>query len=124
MGFDLTISLNLSINEDTGLPFVYGPNCERLPYVPSDFEVPQKYRKWVTQRGSVFHFYIGGYEECECMTRAENFLDEFPEWADVLGNMGTDGEEEYGWTEDNHYEFKEAIKWFAAKSNFTIQWSY
>ena len=122
MGFDLTISLDLSINEDTGLPFVYGPNCERLPYVPSDFEVPLKYRKWVQRRGSVFHFYIRGQQGY--MTSAENFLDDFPDWADVWNEMGSDGEDEYDWTEDDHYEFKDAIAWFVAKSNFTVSWSY
>lgn len=57
------------------------------------------------------------------MTSAANFLDDFPEWADVWNEMGPDADE-YDWTEDDHYEFKEAIEWFAAKSNFTVSWSY
>jgi hypothetical protein len=122
MGFDLIISLDLSINEHTGLPFVYGPNCERLPYVPSDFEVPHKYRKWVQRRGSVFHLYIKGHEGY--MTSAENFLDRFPGWADVCNEMGPNGAQEYDWTEDDHYDFKKAIEWFAKKNHFTVSWSY
>jgi len=123
MGFDLTISLDLSINEDTGLPFVYGPNCERLPYVPSEFEVPQKYRKWVRQRGHHFHIYIKKFDEHGHTVDAEQFLYEYPSWLTVKKELGNKWEYEY-WTEDDHNGFKEALEWFTSKNNFVVDWSY
>jgi hypothetical protein len=120
MGFDLNITLNVWIDAKTGLPFVWGPNSEKLPYVPCEYEVPEKYRKYMSQRGHHFHFYIGdieGYTTC-----VDTFLDTYPEWQDVLENMGW--EEKYEWTEADHDDFKEALNWLSKKHVFGITWSY
>jgi len=120
MGFDLNITLNVWIDDKTGLPFVWGKNLDKLPYIPSDYEVPEKYRKFLKQRGHVFHFYIGGIEGYT--TDVGTFLYHYPEWQDVLDNMG--GDEMYGWTEANHDDFKEALNWLSKKGVFGITWSY
>jgi hypothetical protein len=130
MGFDLHINLNLSLDVNTGLPFVWGNNLEKKPYVPSDLEVPLKYRKWVWQRGHHFHYYIRSINESDLLssTNVEHFLEKYPEWADVKNWMTLDGEDEesYTWTEKDHDDFKEALKWFASKIYiyFEVSWSY
>jgi hypothetical protein len=80
MGFDLHINLNLSLDVNTGLPFVWGNNLEKKPYVPSDLEVPLKYRKWVRQRGHHFHYYIRSINGSDMLssTNVEHFLEKYP----------------------------------------------
>jgi hypothetical protein len=126
MGFDLFIKLSLLIDEKTGLPYVYDTNCSRQPYVPSDFFVPEKYRKRTQQRGHHFHYYIRDIDENGSNTSAENFLDKYPDWEDVKRSMDLDGEDEesYGWTESDHTSFKEALQWFSSKIHFDVSWSY
>lgn len=126
MGFDLFISLRLQIDPKTGLPFVYNSDSSRKPYDPSEFLVPEKYRKWAIQRGHVFHYYIRDLDEGEPSASAETFLDKYPEWDDVKGMMILDGEDEdtYDWSETDHNEFKEALEWFSSKVYFVVVWSY
>lgn len=128
MGFDLSITLNLRIDPQTGLPFFYAKDCSKQPYVPSEFEVPEKYRKWVQRRGHHFHYYLRSINGNDLLysTYVENFLEKYPEWADVKNWMTLDDEDEesYGWTEKDHDDFKEALQWFASKNNFEVSWSY
>jgi hypothetical protein len=121
MGFDLSITLSLRINLQTGLPFVWGKDYSHQPYTPSDFEVPEKYRKWVNRGGHVFHFYIKNIDEFS--TSVASFLENYPEWNNVLKDMGPNGDYDY-WTLADHDEFKEALEWFNTKTNFEISWSY
>jgi hypothetical protein len=124
MGFDLSITLNLRISPTTGLPFVYGKDFSELPYLPSDFEVPEKYRKWVKQRGHHFHFYIKGCNKCEIIYETDvfTFLDAYPDWETVLKDIGDNSE--YVWTWNDHNDFMEALRWFDTKNNFKVEWSY
>jgi hypothetical protein len=128
MGFDLHINLNLGLDVNTGLPFVWGNNLEKNPYVPSELEVPLKYRKWVRQRGHHFHYYIRSINGSDLLssTNVEHFLEKYPEWEDVKDSMTLDGEDEesYEWREEDHNDFKEALTWFAEKSHFEVSWSY
>jgi hypothetical protein len=119
MGFDLNITLNVWIDEKTGLPFVWGKNFEKLPFVPSDYEIPEKYRKFLKQRGHVFHSYIKGIEGYT--TCVDTFLDNYPEWQEVKNDIWTQNDD---WTEADHDGFKEALNWFSKKSVFGITWSY
>lgn len=124
MGFDLSITLNLRIDPKTGLPFVWGENSSRKPYVPSEFEVPERYRKWIEQRGRVFHFYITALDKYGYSTDVYTFLDNYPDWDEVLKDMGPDNEEYDYWTESDHDDFREALEWFRAKEYFMVEWSY
>lgn len=121
MGFDLSIKLIMSIDPKTGLPYVWVGNLEKKSYVPSEYEVPEKYRKWVVQRGQHFHAYIKNFDSYE--TSVENFYYEYPTWATVEEELGNNSEYDY-WTESDHYDFKDALEWFAQKSNFMVEWSY
>ena len=78
MGFDLSINLNLGLDLKTGLPYVWGKNYEKIPYVQSEFEVPEKYRKWIKQRGHHFHIYIKKFDEHGHTVDVEQFLYDYP----------------------------------------------
>jgi hypothetical protein len=123
MGFDLIISLNLFIDPKTGLPFIWGEDNVRKPFVPSEFQVPEKYRKWIEQRGRVFHFYINGISETSSVD-IYTFLENYPDWYEVLENMGSDRDNYDYWTKSHHDDFKEALIWFNEKKHFIIEWSY
>jgi len=123
MGFDLSINLNLGLDLKTGLPYVWGKDYEHIPYVPSEFEVPEKYRKWIEQRGHHFHIYIKKFDAHGHTVYAEQFLCEYPSWLTVKKEIGDNCEYEY-WTEEDHNSFKEALEWFTSKNNFVVDWSY
>ena len=119
MGFDINVSLIAGIDEYTGMPFVWGKNFEKLPYVPSEYEVPEKHRKYLKQRGLIFHFYIKEIEGTT--TDVGTFLHHYPDWRQVKKDMG----EEYDyWTKADHDGFKQALKWLNEKGIFGITWSY
>jgi hypothetical protein len=126
MGFDLTIVLNLRIDSKTGLPFVYAynhptlANFSMIPYVPSEYEVPENHRPYLQQRGHHFHFYIVSFAERTSID-VEEFLNEYPKWQDVVASMG---DIEYGWTEKDHDGFKSALLWLSSKQVFQVEWSY
>jgi hypothetical protein len=120
MGFDINVCLNVWIDETTGMPFVWGKNFEKLPYVPCDYEVPEKHRKYLKQRGNIFHSYIKDIEGYT--TDVGTFLDKYPDWRQVKKDMGAD--EDYGWTKADHDGFKQALKWMESKGVFGITWSY
>ena len=124
MGFDLTISIDLCIDPKSGLPFVWGPDFIQKPYVPSEHIVPEKYRKWVHERGHQFHAYIKNFSSDTYCVSACTFLDNYPDWDDVLKEIG--GNAEYSdWTKSDHDDFKEALEWFSKEpSQFRVEWSY
>lgn len=119
MGFDLNITLNVRIDEKTGMPFAWGKDWEQLPYVSCEYEVPEKHRKYISQRGNVFHFYIKGIEGYT--TDVGTFLDNYPDWRQVKKDMGEDYDY---WTKADHDGFKQALKWLESKHVFGITWSY
>jgi hypothetical protein len=101
MGFDLHIVMLLMIDEKTGLPLTHTA------------QVPEKYRKFLNQKGPWFSNYVAQFDGI--FVSAERFLEEYPEWNDIL----SDDE----WSQKNHEEFKEALVWFAEKG-FNLLWSY
>jgi hypothetical protein len=126
MGFDLSITLNLLLDPMTGLPFVYGKDSSKQPYVPSNFEVPVKYRKWVQQRGSIFHYYIKDIINGDTTvpsTDIHTFLEAYPDWDTIMKSK--EMYDRYDdWTETHHNDFMEALRWFDSKFYFRIEWSY
>ena len=124
MGFDLSITLNFRIDPKTGLPFVWGKDNSRMPYVPSEFEVPEKYRKWIQQRGHIFHSYIKALDKYGYSTDVYTFLDTYPDWDEVLKDIGPDDDDCDYWNESDHDDFREALEWFNEKSCFMVEWSY
>jgi len=131
MGFDLFINLNLEIDEKTGLPYVHFINdgfLDKKPYDPNEFKIPEKYHKYIEQRGNYFHSYIKKFDGEIFTARPRDFLDVYPSWEDVKNEneLWYDGED--CWDETTHNEFKEFLEWMYSKSQyisiFEIRWSY
>ena len=123
MGFDLFVNLNVPVDPASGQAFVYDfKNSSGMrPFVASEYVVPEKYRAYLNQRGSQFHAYIKPFGEMCNTTSAEAFLDHYPNWQQVKKMMG---DEDYGWTKEDHDGFKAALKWMVSKSVFGLYWSY
>ena len=117
MGFDIYVMLNLMVDEKTGMPFVYD-GLTKKPYIPEEYQVPEKYRRFLDQRGSWFCNFILTFEGMQ--VSADRFLDNYPSWEDVM-----EGEDDMEmWTIQDHEGFQVALEWFASKGCFVVSWSY
>ena len=131
MGFDLAIKIDISIDENTGMPYVYYNNkgfLDRRPYDPTEFQIPEKFRKYIEQRGNHFHSYIMQFPE-DCMdVEVNTFLSVYPDWDYVALQNEIFYIDEEGWNEQTHNEFKQFLEWMVEKSPcisvFQIYWSY
>ena len=123
MGFDWYISLTMHVDPSTGLPYVWGPGFERLPYKPEDYCVPEQYRQFLYMRGHLFHQYTRAVEEIDEVFECDpsRILEHWPCWKSIK-----DKEEfkYYDWTEEQHNLLKEALKWFSSMLQFKVSWSY
>jgi hypothetical protein len=64
MGFDLTIQLNVGLDPETGMAYIWDSKQPlRKPFIPSEYTVPEDFRKYLIQRGSCFRSYIKKYSE-------------------------------------------------------------
>jgi len=126
MGFDMSINLNVGIDPDTGLAFVWDKQgFGRKPFIQGEHVVPEQFRKYLVQRGSHFHSYIQKFSEDVNLVDIERFLDNYPPWSKVLLDIERDNNDY--WTEFDHSDFQEALKWFSTEKNagvFSISWSY
>jgi hypothetical protein len=124
MGFDLNIHADLLICSDTGKPYFYIPDGSRMRiYDLSKLVVPKEYRRFLNQRGSIFHAYTTCVFENNDITSVSvyEFLEKYPSWEDVK----TYDEECNYWTEKDHNEFKAALEWFNHDYiHYRIDWSY
>jgi hypothetical protein len=132
MGFDICISLSMELDETTGLPVVYYVNkgfLDKKPYNPVEFQIPEKYRKYIEQRGNYFHSYIKRFSPDCFKASVRDFLELYPDWVVVMKDdlEYYDYDDSY-WNEEKHNEFKELLQWMVDKSPyicvFEINWSY
>jgi len=133
MGFDLTVSINMGIDPNTGCAYVHYVNegfLDKKPYDPEEFKIPEQYRKYIEQRGYQFHQYVKKFSMNCFNASARDFLQVYPQWDDVKSGLDVydQEDEEWGWNEQNHNEFKGFLKWMVEKSPyiciFEFHWSY
>ena len=124
MGFDLNIRADIAICSDTGKPYFFINDGSRmLIYDLSKLVVPKEYRRFLNQRGGIFHAYTTNVFEDENITNVSvyEFLEKYPSWEAV---KEYDEECTY-WTEKDHDEFKKALEWFNKDCvQYRINWSY
>ena len=124
MGFDLNIRADLAICSDTGKPYFYIADSSRMRvYDLSKLVVPKEHRRFLNQRGGIFHAYTTCVFEDNNITNVSvyEFLEKYPSWEDV---KAYDEECTY-WTEKDHDEFKAALEWFNKDYiKYRIDWSY
>ena len=124
MGFDISISLNLSICPETGKPFYYTSDFSKK-YDIETIVVPEEHRKSFQGRGKIFHIYTDHFSEnCIYSVSLSRFLEDFPNW--LVVRMWLE-ENEYlnYWTDKEHYAFYDALKWCEKSGHlYTVEWSY
>jgi hypothetical protein len=124
MGFDLNIHVDLLICSDTGKPYFYISDGSRMRvYDLSKLTVPKEHRRFLNQRGGIFHAYTTNVFENNDITNVSvyEFLEKYPSWTAV---KDFDEECTY-WTEKDHNEFKAALEWFNKDCiMYRINWSY
>lgn len=118
MGFYIHIRRMVDLCPETGTPFYYGPNLEKIYNIP-EIAVPDQYRRFLYEKNSVYHAYMS--DNCY-YDSVDMVQDMFPTWEQVK-NLYPDAEERYGWTEQDHNLFRDAIEWFAAQPiGYIIHW--
>ena len=119
MGFDLSISCCLSLCHQTGTMFFYKSDFTK-EYVIPNIVVPEQFRRFLKQRGHHLGLYTSRVTD-EYSTSANNFLDKFPDWAEILEDDDYDDR----WTEEDHNLFKEALEWLVEQPvGFIVEWSF
>lgn len=126
MGFDIYIKLVLHLCRENGKPFFYDRKEDGdffKNYEIPDLEIPKQHRRFLQERGRIFHAYTGAFEYNDLYTiDVEEFLDQFPEWEEVKDSDYYDENDET-WTEEDHDQFKEALTWFSKqKLCFEVSW--
>jgi hypothetical protein len=118
MGFDLEISCRLRLCHQTGTMFFYKSDLTK-EYVIPNIVVPEQFRRFINQHGYYLRLYTS--QSTDGATSADNFLDKFPEWTEIL----KDNDYEESWTEEDHNLFKEALEWLVKQPiGFIVSWSF
>lgn len=125
MGFDLCVEIQFHMDPATGEPYVWSRSVElrRLPIDLAEYRVPEKYRNYLKLRGRLLHCYIKGFDKSVFTAEADDFLEHYPSWSDVVGYMDEPDGWDY-WKETEHNEFKSFLEWASTKRGFYLSWSY
>jgi len=122
---DLEISLNLSIDMQSGLPYNFD--------ILEDFKVPEQFRTLVLKRGTHWHPYITKFIPSlgpglrrtfgpDGSRPVKFFKDLYPSWEFVSKNLGKHPDS--SWTETEHNLLKAALGWFESKDGFAVNWYF
>jgi hypothetical protein len=122
MGFDFFIELCIHLCEETGRPYVYSSNFEKVYELPTLPVVPEVHRRFLKLRGRIFHLYTYDYNE---KADVNSILDTFPTWEEVKESGYYEDYTEADWSEADHAAFRAALEWFAKQPfSFQASWSY
>ena len=124
MGFDLVIQVRFFICENTGKLYYYQrEGFDRIYGVP-EMNIPEKWWKYIKLRGNIFQAYVEYFE-----LRDKNSIDvselndNYPIWWDVRDSVDYEDGWEHEWTEKDHKEFREFIKWCSKQDiPFFVSW--
>jgi hypothetical protein len=122
MGFDFYISCTYNLCSETGRPFYWKADFSKGYDIPP-VVVPKEFRRFLKQCGHHLGLYTSKICD-EYSTGADNFLDKFPEWSDILEGGGYEDFEDV-WKETDHDLFREALEWLVGQPMaFDISWCY
>ena len=135
MNFDLHIIIRISIDEKTGMTYLWHTNngsLEKKKYEPSEHIIPEMYRKYILLRGSHFYAYVKKFSHDCLNTDVDEFLEKFPTWSEVqkeikksMNGDDINNNSETKWTRKDHDGFKIALEWMATHFGvFGVSWDY
>lgn len=129
MGFDINITMELYMCPASGKPYYLKWNKEQKNYekiydIPQ-LIVPAKMCEYLEGRGHIFHAYTEKFNSEERYNvSVDEFLEEYPTWADVVDN-DLYRDEGYYWSEEDHEGFKRLLEWCLEQDvPFRVVWSY
>lgn len=124
MGFDLFIHMSLTMDAETGKPFYFGKDYEKIYELPT-IEIPPELKKYLQGRGHHFHVYTDKFNRKDIFeVNVTTFLERYPSWNRFMESDYYEEDPE-GWTRDDHKNFKKLLKFLEdQKVNFTVSWSY
>lgn len=123
MGFDLFIYLKLMMCPETGKPFYFGPNLEKVYTLP-ECTIPEDLRPYLQGRGHFFFAYIENLDTyASSETDVETFLEYYPSWEEVKQHSSF--EEDISWGKKDHIKFKELLEFLAKQAgSYSVSWSW
>lgn len=121
MGFDLVIELSLQMCPETGKPFYYDRNFEKVYELP-ELTIPDELKNYLQQRGHYLHAYTEGFNEQEIFdTDLHSFMEEFPCWEEVKEHPNYDDM----WAEEDHTKFENLLTYLSScPASYRVTWSY
>lgn len=123
MGYDMFVMLQLPIDPTSGQPSEF--NTRGLtPLNLSNYVVPEEHRKYINNRGWIFHEYVpmSCKEDVGTHVDADYLAKYIPDWDTFKTRIPSDWVD--AWREEDHNGFKAAMEWFAKKGYYTVIWSY
>jgi hypothetical protein len=127
MGFDLFINVQYNLCPDTGKPYyISKTNFEKVYDLP-EINIPVSLRKYLQGRGSIFHAYIHEFDlDDQTSVDVESLVFSYPLWDQVKNSEWYDEIWEEDWTEKEHNEFFELLKYLKENYScrFNVDWSY
>ena len=122
MGFDLFISVSFPLCPETGLIYGYNEDMTKT-YNINNVRVPQHLRRFLKQRGRHLALYTSRITD-NYSTSADNFLYNFPDWAEITDDNDYDDYKDF-WTEEDHNLFKETLAWIVGQNvSAIVTWSF
>lgn len=123
MGFDLYIHLKLLLCPQTGKPYYFGKDLEKIYTLP-DITIPEKLRPYLQGRGHYFFAYIENLDTYAMSeTDIETFLEYYPSWEEVKGHSSF--EDEMFWKKKDHDNFKELLEFLVKQpGSYSVSWSW
>ena len=122
----MIVSLQLHIDPVSGQPSEYTATGMK-PANLCNYVVPEEHRKYIRNRGWLFHEYVKLSREDSGYSLDPTYLDTsylaecIPTWDEFKCRIPSDWIDE--WTETKHNEFEAAMNWFGSKG-YIVTWSY
>ena len=129
MGFDFAIHLSVIICDETGKPCYYARDPEtkrfRKIYALPDVVVPEEHRRFLKQRGGIYHIYTEYFNQYDIYeVDIHTFLRQFPSW-ETVKEKEVYSDHSYYWTEEEHTALLAALHWFILQGeSYIVSWSY
>lgn len=128
MSLSLVVSMSISLDTETGMPYVCLLKNDTVSHVNfqyEDFKIPEIYLPYVEQDGYQFYSYIARFDNGVKEARVDEFLYLYPAWEDVKRQNYYTDDDNGEWTKKNHEEFEDFLKWMTKRAftcPYIISW--
>ena len=121
MGYDMILTIQIPIDSVSGQPSQYTDSGMK-PIDLCSYVVPEEHRKYIRNRGWIFHEYVPESYKEDTSVEADYMARSMPTWDELKQRIPEDWIDI--WREEDHDGFKAAMEWFGAMGIYTVTWSY